>query len=110
MDDRSTYEYLKESLDRYVRLLPKVRLIRNPSRQGLIVSRMNGARNAKGPILIFLDAHTEANVGWLEPLLDELQRHPESVIQPFVDGIDTGTIDYSGPPSYYRGSFSWDLR
>jgi len=110
VDDHSTYEYLHQPLARYVDLLPKVRLIRNPGRQGLIVSRMNGARIARGPILIFLDAHTEANEGWLEPLLAELLVHPNHVIQPFVDGIDAGTIDYSTPYQYYHGAFSWDLR
>jgi polypeptide N-acetylgalactosaminyltransferase len=60
-------------------------------------------------VVIFLDAHSEANVGWLEPLLDELRRHPASVIQPFVDGIEAMTIEYSAPPSLHYGVFSWDL-
>lgn len=59
--------------------------------------------------MVFLDAHTEANVGWLEPLLDDLQRHPASVIQPFIDGIDKDTINYEAPPALYKGAFSWDM-
>merc|ERR1712038_685336 len=98
VDDQSTHGYLKSSLERYIRLLPKVRLLRNKVREGLIKSRMNGARSARTPYLVFLDAHTETNVGWLEPLLDELQRHPNSIIQPFVDGIDAGSIAYTSPP------------
>ena len=61
-------------------------------------------------ILILQDAHTEANEGWLEPLLDELDRHPRSVIQPFVDGIDANTLSYNDPPTMYKGAFSWDLK
>ncbi len=110
VDDKSTNQYLHEPLDRYLKMLPKVKLLRNTKRDGLIVSRMNGYRVAKGQVVIFLDAHTEVNVGWLEPLLYELKTHPDSIIQPFVDGIDAQTILYSGPPSYYKGSFSWDLR
>ncbi|KAI0207895.1 Polypeptide N-acetylgalactosaminyltransferase 6 [Lamellibrachia satsuma] len=110
VDDRSTHEHLLDQLDRYIALIPKVKIIRNNAREGLIVSRMRGCALAKGPVVIFLDAHTEANEGWLEPLVDEIQRHPESVIQPFVDGIDAQTIEYSSPPSLYKGSFSWDLR
>ncbi len=110
VDDKSTREYLMEPLDRYVQLLPKVKIVRRTERSGLIVSRMQGYRMATSPVVIFLDAHTECNEGWLEPLLDDLRRHPDSVIQPFVDGVDRLTLDFAAPPSYYVGSFSWDLR
>ncbi len=56
------------------------------------------------------DAHTEANIGWLEPLLSELKKHPEQILQPFVDGIDAMNIEYTAPGEIYTGSFSWDLR
>ncbi|VDP95365.1 unnamed protein product [Trichobilharzia regenti] len=39
---------------------------------GLIKSRMNGARNASGDILVFLDAHVETLDHWLEPLVVQL--------------------------------------
>lgn len=110
VDDASTREYLKEPLDRYVRLLPKVQLIRNERREGLIRARMRGYRLSTTKVVIFQDAHTECNVGWLEPLLDDLMRHPRSVVQPFVDGVDRLTLEFAAPPTYYRGAFSWDLR
>lgn len=110
VDDRSTNDYLKQDLTDYLALLPKVILLRNENRDGLIKSRMNGARIAKGKVVVFLDAHSETNKGWLEPLLWELQKQPNSIVQPFVDGIDAMTLKYSTPPTYYRGSFSWDLR
>lgn len=110
VDDKSTRDYLGNSFAKYIQMLPKTVLIRNSHRDGLIVSRLRGSRMARGPVVIFLDAHTEANVGWLEPLLQEIHDHPNTVAQPFVDGIDTGTIEYSAPPSLYMGSFSWDLR
>lgn len=53
VDDCSTDEHLKEPLDAYLRLLPKVTVIRNRRRVGLIVSRMTGARAARGPVLVF---------------------------------------------------------
>jgi len=52
-------EPLKAPLDHYIKLLPKVELIRHNQRSGLIVARMIGARRAKAPTIIFLDAHTE---------------------------------------------------
>ena len=93
-----------------MRLLPKVRLVRNQKREGLIRSRLVGFDLATGEVVVFLDAHTECNVGWLEPLLEELRLHPDSVLQPFVDGIDAWSIEYTGATSIYRGAFSWDLR
>jgi len=110
VDDCSTDSDLKQPLSNYVRLLPKVRLLRHETRKGLMVSRMDGARATRSPVLFFMDAHAEANVGWLEPLLAELQRDPKQVLQPFVDGIDAMTLAYQPPGVFHKGSFSWDLR
>ena len=108
---KNIFLYLfQESFERYVTSLPKTRLLRNSKREGLIRSRMFGAEAAKSKVVVFLDAHTEANVGWLEPLLQELVDHPSTITQPFVDGIDAWNINYSSPPTIYKGAFSWDLR
>jgi polypeptide N-acetylgalactosaminyltransferase len=110
VDDMSFDAPLKSPLQQYLDLLPNVRLIRHTKRSGLIVARMIGAREAKSPVIIFLDAHTEVNVGWLEPMLDDLRQNPKQVLQPFIDGIDMKTLAFTSPPIYYRGAFSWDLR
>ena len=110
VDDCSTDLDLKQPLSTYLRLLPKVRLLRHETRKGLMVSRMDGARATRSDVLFFLDAHAEVNVGWLEPLLAELQRDPKQVLQPFVDGIDAMTLAYQPPGVFHKGSFSWDLR
>ena len=110
VDDSSFDAPLKKPLDRYLSLLPRVKLIRHNKRDGLIVARMIGARLATAPVIIFLDAHTEVNVGWLEPLLDQLNRNPKQVVQPFIDGIDANSLVFSAPNIYFKGAFSWDLR
>lgn len=48
------------------RLPNKVKLIRLDKRMGLIRARLSGARTAKGDVLVFLDAHCEVIVDWLD--------------------------------------------
>lgn len=114
MNDASPNEDLREPLERYVKLLPrKVVLVRTKKREGLMRARMIGAGMATGDVLFFQDGHTENNAGWAEPLLAEIVKNPQTVIQPSVDQIDAWTIEYLGGysiGSVPRGGFSWDLR
>ena len=69
VDDCSDKENLGAKFGNFVATIPRTRLVRNSVRQGLIRSRNIGAAMATGEALLFLDAHCELNVGWLEPLL-----------------------------------------
>ncbi len=60
VDDASTRDYLMEPFDRYLRLLPKVRVLRNTQRNGLIRSRLRGFDEAKGDVVIFLVSNSDA--------------------------------------------------
>ena len=66
VDDASDYEWLLDPLTDYVAHFDKLKLIRLPSRQGLIRARLRGAEEANGDVLFFLDAHSEVNHVWLE--------------------------------------------
>lgn len=112
VDDGSTLEDDKGKLDYYIetRLSTDiVKVLRLKNRMGLIRARLAGARLAKGDVLVFLDAHCEGVVGWLEPLLDRIQESRSSVLVPIIDVIDAKDFHYSvnGYKHFQVGGFSW---
>jgi polypeptide N-acetylgalactosaminyltransferase len=110
VDDKSTYDYLRDPLDVYIRQLsPKIQIIRSKHREGLMRARMTAAKRAKGEILVFLDAHVECNEGWLEPLLQIILEHPRSIAVPTIDNIDPLTIEYSNWTYTVYGGFTWNM-
>jgi polypeptide N-acetylgalactosaminyltransferase len=105
-----------------------VKLVRTPSRLGLIRARLFGAQVSRGVfglaemgcvcftcdsgnILVFLDSHIEANVGWLAALLDPIRQDRRTVVAPIIDNIDKNTMSYSGhrSPGESVGIFNWGL-
>ena len=66
-------DYLRGPLDEYMEGFPKVKIIRLHKREGLIRTRLLGAKPATGEVLLFLDSHCEANYNWLPPLLGKYQ-------------------------------------
>ena len=85
-----------------------VRVISPDSRLGLINARIFGSRNATGDVLVFLDSHVEANVGWLEPLLARVKADRTNVVTPIIDIISADTFEYE-PSPLVRGGFNWGL-
>ena len=59
----------------------KVKIIRQEKRQGLMRSRMAGIRASTADVLVFLDSHIEAGIGWLEPLLFGIMDDPKVSIK-----------------------------
>ncbi|XP_057304292.1 polypeptide N-acetylgalactosaminyltransferase 10-like [Hydractinia symbiolongicarpus] len=106
-DDFSSKEHLKGRLETYIKIYPKVKLVRTKEREGLIRARVYGADHSTGEILLFLDSHCEANVGWLPPLLSEIGKDYRSVVCPTVDFIDHNDFHYRGVDPYIRGTFNW---
>uniref|UniRef100_A0A7I4Y8D2 Polypeptide N-acetylgalactosaminyltransferase n=2 Tax=Haemonchus contortus TaxID=6289 RepID=A0A7I4Y8D2_HAECO len=111
LDDNSQREDLKEHLDEYVRRFDGlVRIVRKNVRHGLIRAKIAGAREATGDVVIFLDSHCEANVGWLEPLVQRISEKRSAIICPIIDHISAEDMSYSGDKySTSVGGFSWAL-
>lgn len=107
-------DYLMEPLDLYLKenFGSKVRVLRNKKREGLIRSRLFGAREAVGGVLIFLDSHIEATIGWLEPLLNAIKADETNVVTPMIDIIDKQTFEYKYSTStrVSVGGFDWNMQ
>uniref|UniRef100_A0A182W887 Ricin B lectin domain-containing protein n=1 Tax=Anopheles minimus TaxID=112268 RepID=A0A182W887_9DIPT len=108
VDDGSTKGFLHDKLEYYVkRHLPKVKLIRQHERTGLIKARLAGAKVASGDVLVFLDSHTEAGYNWLPPLLEPIAENPKTCVCPLIDVIDDQTFDVHPQDEGGRGLFDW---
>lgn len=113
VDDHSDTDDTKPGgfLENYVKLLPKVKLLRLPERRGLVQARISGAKVAKAPIFVVLDSHIEVNPGWLEPQLKRLTESPKSVVFPQILSINPETMEHSansGIGCYL--SFKWMMQ
>ena len=63
-------DFLGAQLENYVSRLPvPVEVLRTGERSGLIRARLMGAKQARGQVITFLDAHCECTEGWLEAML-----------------------------------------
>lgn len=90
INDASTKTHLTEDLPKYIqgRFGNKVVLHVNDKREGLIRARSIGARVATADILVYLDAHCEAEPNWLLPLITPIINDPKTCTCPLVDVID----------------------
>ena len=63
--------------------------------------------NSVGEVVLFLDAHCEANQGWLPPLLERIALDHRTAVCPTIDFIDHNTFEYKPMDPYIRGTFNW---
>ena len=76
----------------------------------MIRTRIRGASEATGEVLVFLDSHCEVTNGWLEPLLDPIARNPNVTTVPIIDTIHHTTFEFIyHPDGNLVGGFDWQL-
>ncbi|XP_073503251.1 polypeptide N-acetylgalactosaminyltransferase 5 [Phyllobates terribilis] len=109
VDDFSTKAYLKDKLDYFMKNFPKVRILHLKERHGLIRARLAGANIATGDVLTFLDSHVECNVGWLEPLLEQVRINRKKVACPVIEVINDKDMSYMTVDNFQRGIFTWPM-
>ncbi|XP_078485799.1 polypeptide N-acetylgalactosaminyltransferase 4 isoform X2 [Ciona intestinalis] len=111
VDDASTLSNLGKELTDYVAKLQIVKIIRLPSRAGLIRARLAGAQEAQGSVLTFLDSHCECAPHWLEPMLERIAEDNTRVVCPVIEVIDADTFAMSltTARSVQTGILSWSL-
>ena len=89
--------------------LPKLTIIRNEERQGLIRAKTIGARAAKGDILIFLDAHIRAYPGWMEPLVKLVQENDKRIAVPLIPVLNETTWEQINNYVGIKMMFDWKM-
>ncbi|CAF1161265.1 unnamed protein product [Rotaria sp. Silwood1] len=111
VDDQSDIEEMGQRLDDYCEehFGELVRVLRAPTRLGLIKAKNYGAKNATGDVVVFLDAHCEANAGWLEPLVYRIQQKRTAILCPIIDAINSHALSYHGGSVNWVGIFIWSL-
>ncbi|XP_076878119.1 putative polypeptide N-acetylgalactosaminyltransferase 8 [Brachyhypopomus gauderio] len=94
VDDHSTNEDLKESLDAYIETMqeqnPHVKMfkVKHDHQLGLAQARISGWRAASADVVAILDAHIEVNVMWAEPMLAQIKADRTVVVSPVFDRVN----------------------
>ena len=99
-------------LEDHVKKYPQIRIVRSPVRQGIILNRMLGVVNAKGPVIVLLDSHVEVMPGWLEPVLDRFKYQNELLVTLWHLRIDQNTLKFNlddETKPYRFAGFQWNM-
>jgi polypeptide N-acetylgalactosaminyltransferase len=115
VDDNSDLAQLALLPAHLARLPPaaraKIRLVHRDVHNGIVGARIRGAQEARFPVLVFLDSHSECSPGWLEPLVARIHEDPTRVVVPDIRPLDLERFSMYGGHSWppYKGSFNWRL-
>lgn len=114
VDDNSDKDFLKQPLDLHFMSFPShqnlVRIIRLPTRTGLIRARLIGINASQADIVVVLDAHMEVFTNWLPPLLQPIVDDWRVLTEPVLVEIHWNRYEVSR--TFFGGNlegFNFDL-
>ena len=87
---------------------PKVRIIRNNMREGLIRSRNIAAEAVKSPVIVSMDPHIKVASDWLLPIVKRLGERYNCVAVPLTRGLDAPTW-METTSAYAKTGWRWNL-
>eukprot|EP00921_Rhytidocystis_pertsovi_P022648 GHVQ01036148.1.p1 GENE.GHVQ01036148.1~~GHVQ01036148.1.p1 ORF type:complete len:1019 (-),score=239.95 GHVQ01036148.1:799-3450(-) len=90
---------------------PLVKLYTNPTREGLIRSKIFGAekRKSKSNIIVFLDCHVKPDPGWLYPIIRNININYKRVVVPIIPVLDGDTWEINRHAVGIKMMFDWDF-
>jgi len=109
VDDGNTKEW--QHHDELTNISPKIRVHRNEDRQGLIRSKVIGAKIVTSPVIVFMEPHCIVNKQWLEPLLVQLAHSNghSTLVMPVLDIIPENNFNDYKVANHHIGGFDWSL-
>lgn len=109
VDDGNAREW--QYHDKLTALHPKIRVHRNVNRQGLIRSKVIGARLIKSKVIIFMEPHCIVLRQWIEPMLDRLaaSNNHSTLTMPTLDIIPETNFNEYKVANHHIGGFDWSL-
>jgi len=92
VNDASSSSWVEKNeslLEAYLQEIPKVFLVKNAIRQGIMRSRTQGILQTTSDLFVVLDSHVEVQPGWLEPLVYRIVQEPFAFVTPLIDSINS---------------------
>lgn len=85
-DDASSDGSLKEARRRF----PQIRVVRHPERRGASPTKHLAAAEARGDVLVFLDGHTNPELGAVRRLVEDVEHlQGNAIVTPAVPTLET---------------------
>eukprot|EP01066_Platyproteum_vivax_P001791 Platyproteum_vivax@DN12253_c0_g1_i1.p1 len=107
VDDASTPS-MESALEKYTGD-PRVKVVLNPTRIGLIRSKIAGGNASTGDLIVFLDAHVKPDWKWVQPLLKHTNTNYKRVVVPIIPVLDGNTWIEKKAQAGAKMMFDWTL-
>jgi len=110
LDDGTGHDNVQNDAIKYLGQpkFKKVRGFRSEKSEGAALSRFKASKMATGSILVFISSQTAVNVGWLEPLINQVTQNHKQIVVSHSDAL-LANYRYFRTPDSYISVFDWTL-